>query len=354
MKMEKLPVEAKIVQTRFSLEFQKDWSAFLIACEPELSSAHQLHIGNHMRPQLACWGYMLGKDADAIESYADISKLAVCIEAVHKASVIIDDIIDGDTKRRGQPCMHTVYGEYPTIFFAVCMLAKAILQLRDVFPSTEVPVHAQMIGILCNTIHTMCIGAIREINASAENQIDFDYISSIIDSETAQLIKNSLYMGYLLSGNNQQKVEDAICSIGMKCGYLFQVMNDLEPFCNPNYIQNYKGNLNADFLHARKSIVLPYLYRECAPDDQKMLIDALNRPEMFPSIKRLFDSYGIQEIVTGEVEDIYASILQLLSRIADAGHASWAEMFTAFTNELRTRYQAILSPEDKRGKNALV
>lgn len=328
-------------QAEFLAKFEKDWTAFLVDCEPHLSKACQLHIGNHMRPQLAFWGYMISPPTDNSHKYNEISSLAVSIEAVHKASVIIDDIIDGDTKRRGQPCMHTEHGEYPTVFFAVCMLAKAISQMKCIFPTSE-SAYAQMVRLLCETIHAMCTGAIQEITAPQESQINLGYIQDIIDRETAQLIKNSLYMGYLLSGNAQAEVGDAICTIGAKCGFLFQVMNDLEPFCNPDYVTQYKGNLNADFLRTRKSIVLPYLYRECSVHDKKILLDTLGKPESFGTAKKLFDYYHIQEIIDSEVEDVYISVAQLLHIIATAGHLAWAKSFSEFTENLQRRYKTVL------------
>ena len=126
-------IEIQKMRSQFLREFNRDWETFLLACEPNLSGAQQLHIGNHIRPQLVCWGFMINKNLAEYSDYSKISRLAVSVEAVHKASVIIDDIIDGDTKRRGQDCMHREFGEYPTVFFAVCMLA--------VLRRTELDIH---------------------------------------------------------------------------------------------------------------------------------------------------------------------------------------------------------------------
>lgn len=336
-----LAIEIKNMQTRFLREFDKEWNNFLASCDPNLSQAQQLHIGNHMRPQLACWGFMINKNIMSYKDYSEIAKLAVSIESVHKASVIIDDIIDGDTKRRGLPCMHQIYGEYQTVFFAVCMLAKGISQIRTVMPLSHASVYMEMVDVLCNTIHSMCIGAITEISAPIEKQIDLSFVQEIIDCETAQLIKNSLYMGFLFADEVDASVGNTLCTIGSKCGYIFQVMNDLEPFCNPKYISEYKGDINADFLRSRKSIVLPHLYHSCTNNDKNLLLDAINAGSV-SVVLSLFEKYSIHIKISEEIEQIYNSILHLLNDIANSGYHDWADSFSIFTEDLQKKYRSIL------------
>lgn len=342
-------IEIQKMRSQFLSEFNRDWDVFLLACEPNLSGAQQLHIGNHIRPQLACWGFMINKNLAEYSDYSKISHLAVSVEAVHKASVIIDDIIDGDTKRRGQDCMHREFGEYPTVFFAVCMLAKGISQLGDLFSGELRWTYTRMVNTLCDTIHAMCKGAIAEISATAQQQTDLSFVQTIINCETAQLIQNSLYMGFLLADEPNEALGDMLCEIGTKCGYLFQVMNDMEPFCNPNYIAEYKGSVNADFIRARKSIVLPRLYEMCSKRERSILVDAIQNQNGFDEVRILFERYMVREKVAGEIEEIYRSIQNILCRIGQSGRAEWAECFSTFAEELQNRYRTILYPGHGRG-----
>lgn len=328
----------------FSLEFRKEWDKFLKSFNSNLSDAQQLHIGNHMRPQLVFWGFMLRKDIFSCYNYSTIAKLAVSVEAIHKASVIIDDIIDGDTKRRGESCMHQIYGEYQTVFFAVCMLTQGISQLVSSIPSNHLKIQSDLICVLCETIRSMCMGAIKEISASTEQQLNLSHVQQIIDCETAQLIKNSLYVGFLANDTQDTKVANMLCTIGSKCGYVFQVMNDLEPFCNPKYIEQYKGTVNADILRSRKSIVLPYLFEACSAQDKEHLLTSIKIQNSFDSILTLFNKYKIRNQVAEELEYIYRSIFTLLKDIEELGYASWAQAFSAFANHLRKKYMLVLYP----------
>ena len=115
-----------VMQKRFNIEFNKHWIDFLKKCDKNMSRATQLNIGNHTRPLLVYLGATANSDFNNTAVIEETAQLAVSIEAIHKASVIIDDIIDGDSLRRGEKCMHQEFGEYETIFFAVCMLALGI------------------------------------------------------------------------------------------------------------------------------------------------------------------------------------------------------------------------------------
>lgn len=330
-----------IVREEYLKAFNEEWERFLDSFNVNVSEAQQLHIGNQVRPQLVLWGALLNKEDCTEVDYRAIAKVAVSIEAVHKASVLIDDIIDGDAKRRGVACVHHVYGEYPTLLFAICLLIKGIAQIDNYSHRYSGDTSLKIIKILCETIQAMCLGAIDEISASTQQQMDLKRILRIIDFETAQLIKNSLYMGFILTAEPDDNIGQILCTIGTKCGYIFQVMNDLEPFCNPKYIEDYKGKVNFDFVRSRKNIVIPYLYRSCSKSDKEIVLACLDNQGAFDEILRLFHKYKIKTQITTELEYTYKSIGTSLADIENQ-HKKWAIAFGAFINDLRQKYSSIL------------
>lgn len=61
----------------------------------------------------------------------EVLPLAVAVEMVHAASLILDDLpsFDDATRRRGQPTCHLVFGEAPAILAAVGLLSAAYRHL---------------------------------------------------------------------------------------------------------------------------------------------------------------------------------------------------------------------------------
>lgn len=335
-----------LIQKRFNTEFNKYWTDFIKKCDKSMSKAIQLNIGNHTRPLLVYLGATANSDFNNTSVITETAQLAVSIEAIHKASIIIDDIIDGDSMRRGQKCMHKEFGQYETIFFAVCMLALGIENINVMLVSKNLAgIHATVISLLCNTIYEMCHGAIMEITSGAEKQSNLKYIQEIINSETIKLIENSLYIGFLYTGSENKKAGDIIKNIGRKCGYIFQVMNDLETFCNPRHIIEYKGNLNTDFLRSRKNIILPYLYQSCNKADKKQLLSLLNGGELcFSDAQKLFFKYGIKNIVLKDIDDIYTTLFSEIITISpEITNSHWTEILNIYLNYSKTKYQSILN-----------
>lgn len=334
------------IYKQFETEFCKNWSTFIEQCDTTMSKAKQLNIGNHTRPFLVYLGSTTYFDFDDVNIMNETAQIAVSIEAIHKASVIIDDIIDGDSLRRGEKCMHYEFGEYETIFFAICMLAMGIENMSSILSDHKYEtIHTSVISILCNTIYSMCHGAIMEISSDIKQQTNLQHIQEIINSETTKLIENSLFIGFLYTGSSNAKTGDIIRNIGSKCGYIFQVMNDLEAFCNPHHVLLYKGNINSDFLHSRKNIILPYLYGACDKADKKHLTELLeNGDNCFQDAKKLFDKYNIKSIILKELNDIYDSLLLLLPTIkSQIKNQQWIIFFESYLNYTKDKYQNIIN-----------
>ncbi len=341
-----LLLKLKTLQKQFEKEFNIHWNTFIRNCDTKMSTARQLNIGNHTRPFLVYLGATIDCDFDNLDILKDTAQLAVSIEAIHKASVIIDDIVDGDFLRRGEKCMHNEFGEYETVFFGICMLSLGIRYANNMLSlKGNEKLHTITISLLSDTIYDMCHGAIKEISSDIQEQINLKYVQDIINSETIKLIENSLYIGFLHSGTENETAGNVIRDIGRQCGYIFQVMNDLEAFCNPRHIFAYKGNINSDFLRSRKNIILPYLYQTCSKPDKKKLLDLIGENELcFQEAKNLFDKYAIKEIIMKDINDVYHSIFSKLVVLNPEIHnRQWIATFEAYLQYTKNKYQSILN-----------
>ncbi|HGA1204915.1 TPA: polyprenyl synthetase family protein, partial [Streptococcus suis] len=158
------------------------------------------------------YGYTLYSD----ELNETIYQSATAIELIHKASIIIDDIIDQDIKRHGMPTVHQQYSLNEALIISVFLLGKCIEMLSDIDDST--------VRLFSQMIIKMCQGTLSELNINDETAIAD--IRKILDNQTSQVIQNSLLIGmksYNESINNQY-----LEIVGYKLGYLFQLLNDCE------------------------------------------------------------------------------------------------------------------------------
>jgi len=317
--------------------FENQWSEFLRNYAQPYSEGQQLYIGNRLRPILCCWGYMHCFPAEKMPSFKDIAQVAVSVEAIHKASVMIDDVIDGDTKRRGIDCFHVQFSKDETIFFAVCLLAGAIknvnLSMQNIITNQSILTSA--ISTLCDVISDMCMGAINEINTSTKDRYNLGRIQEIINSETVSLLTNSFLLGYWATNQYDDALNKVFSQIGSRSAYIFQVMNDLEPFCNPEYIMKHKGNLNADCLRSRKNIVIPYLYSIVSHKEKIEIDRLLNSEKNYVQLKILFDKHHILDLIMQDIRAVKSCIYSDINSLPlQKVSCEWKEAFPYFVADL--------------------
>lgn len=273
--------------------FETEWEKFIKGFSIPLNiDDSQLTVGDRLRPQLVFWGYIIGCEHIGIEpNLTDVSSLAIPFEAVHKSSIIIDDIIDNDLLRKGKPTFHSQFGIPNAILFSILLLTSSIelIQAKNkVLNGSEK---------ILSLIKTMCLGALNEINFSNTYQ-SLDSTLEIIQQETVSLIRKSFIIGFEYGTSKSAIVNSKIEEIGNIFGYLFQILNDSEPFFNPEYIISHKGALNYDMNLAKgKNSIISLVYGRCSSE-------ILSRFESltYDEIQSLIQEYNIKDFVLNQVE----------------------------------------------------
>lgn len=282
-------------------QFHAQWLAFLDDLYKPYGNALQLRIGSHLRPLLVYWGGALGSQSVQEMAIEDITELAICIETLHKTSIIVDDLIDEDVKRHNKLAFHVQFSPDETIIFAVYMLGRAFAKINAL---SQKYIHLQtpFSSIYAQTLLEMATGCLSELTLTQEKRYNYQSIVTIICKETSTLIKNSFLIGFLTNHCPNRKAISVIEQIGEKVGYLFQAMNDLEPFCDNENLSQHKGSLNFDFDRSRKNIVLPYIYGRCSVSEKQEL---LKKDETDTSlILKLYEKYQISSVIKDDLKAI--------------------------------------------------
>ena len=295
----------KIIES-FLREFDKHWKEMLsfINCWQS-----QLVQGNRLRPQICLWGYMATQSFQENLSFESIASVSVSIEMIHKASLMLDDWIDQDGERHGMPAFHTEYSPQNTVITALTIIGLSLRRLKQVIPNASVSLpnyYYLCLDTLIDTIYSMADGALKELRLNETSIYNIKTIQEIAQLETAEIIGNSMLIGYYTGLDKNEPnplIVDKFKEIGDMCGYMFQAMNDLEIFSNPEKLYAHKGNLNSDIIKKRKNIAIATLYDVATKSDKKLLKDNLES-NLLPFMKK----YSIIELLTHQLNDIYIQI----------------------------------------------
>lgn len=287
--------------------FETEWKIFIENITHEIDvNQSQLYCGNRLRPQLVFWGYYLGCEYNNhLYNEDELVKTSIPFEAVHKSSIIIDDIIDNDNYRKGQYSFHTQFGLNNSLIYTILLLTNAIKYMEQ-----NKPFILDNGNIITSIINTMCRGAMLEINLKNNYQYIKETLS-IIRNETVELIKQCFSSGFKLADPNNKNIIKIIDEVGDLIGFNFQMLNDAEPFFNPEYIRQHKKSLNYDINnYGKKNYIIAYLYGICSLREAKSF-ESISYDELIALLKK----YRIKDEILNIIKERNNYIIKQISKL---------------------------------------
>ena len=184
--------------------------------------------GKMLRPALVLLSAgMVGWDpAGSEESLnASLIKLATAVELIHSASLIHDDIIDGEQLRRGRSALHRKHGNQTAVLVGDILYAQSFSLITSLQLSSW-DRHLAIYRLYCDTTRNMCLGEIIEQRTIDENLfLDFPDYLNILKNKTAVLMSASCHSGAVLAGADAA-VAEKLAEFGMAFGLAFQLLDD--------------------------------------------------------------------------------------------------------------------------------
>ena len=211
--------------------------------------------GKAVRPQ-----FMSIVSALSGGSWESLKKAAMIIEAIHIASLLHDDVLDGSGLRRGAETINVRYSDKLSILSGDYFFARAI---HLAYSYSEPAV----MEVILTSVERMIRGEIRD--SLMNGVIDEETYVSIVADKTASLFAASGEIAVILSGacdGERQWGRD----IGEYVGTAFQIVDDA---------LDYQGDINVmgkpelmDVKAGRMTLPLIYSLRDYDTDEKKSLL----------------------------------------------------------------------------------
>lgn len=324
----------------FFLIFEKKWHNLL--SDYNLNDYGQLNNGTRLRPMIVYWGYLLTKPAETMFYIGDeeldyIVDFCITIETIHKVSLLVDDLIDGDTARHGKTTFHVTHGMEVTILLAINLLLKSYLFLHESLISHEISksIYTKSMYLSLKSAFDMSLGALQEIILIKTNKSEHIDIKKIIDLETSSIIKHGFLLGYSAGNGSNDKVEEIFKEIGYCCGYIFQSLNDLEPFKNYERTIRHKGSITTDIVQNSKNVAFAYIKLLANKSEIEKINNIKKNIEKYQFLNNLIHKYEIDEIIFNEIRELNTKIHFLVDELKILVHKDlWCFHFKKFINVL--------------------
>lgn len=213
----------QVAMKEYAALVDKAMPKVLADLEPKALREAALHYpnlgGKRWRPGLAMLSCEAagGKAEDALHA-------GIAVELVHNFSLVHDDIMDGDAKRRGAPTVHKKWDTNTAILAGDALFAKAF-EAIDLAPA-EAERKAAMLHELAIATRKLCEGQQRDVEMPAQKHATPQDYFEMIHGKTGRLYECAARLGGLASGASGERVE-ALAAYGRAFGRAFQVRDDV-------------------------------------------------------------------------------------------------------------------------------
>jgi len=154
--------------------------------------------------------------------------VAVAVEYVHCASLVLDDLpsMDDAARRRGRPALHRTHGVAVAELAAVALLARAF-ELTAGSPEIPVALRPAVATELARAVGAegCCAGQAADLGAD-RTRIGLDELEGIHARKTGALFVAAVRGGALVGGA-RGRVLDALTAYARNLGLAFQITDDL-------------------------------------------------------------------------------------------------------------------------------
>ncbi|MBM3621597.1 MAG: polyprenyl synthetase family protein [Alphaproteobacteria bacterium] len=145
-------------------------------------------------------------------------KLAACVEFIHSATLLHDDVVDGSGLRRGKPAANSVWGDKASVLVGDFLFTRAFELMVEV-GSLDV------LGILSNASSVIAEGEVLQLSIANDISIGEGVYMDVIKAKTAKLFAAAAEVSPVIAGRPQAE-RVALAAYGMNLGIAFQLVDD--------------------------------------------------------------------------------------------------------------------------------
>ena len=262
--------------------------------------------GKRLRPFITLTSYTVARHGTAVlEPDADvpalisapIKRIALAIEAMHKASLVHDDIEDNDSFRYGHQTVHIQYGLAPALNVGDYLVGMGYRLISAAIPDFGADCIADIISRLSSAHLDLCRGQGAELAWGSRDLANLRPIDalSIYALKTAPAFEVAIYAG--LRPANAQMNDSVLRRFCSYIGEAYQISNDLEDWDTTG-----ENALPGKDAIARRPTILLALAIEAG---QREMLSLLNNPNT--STDEIFGLY--------ERFEVFAKANALLERL---------------------------------------
>lgn len=198
--------------------------------------------------------------------------LAACVEFLHTATLLHDDVVDESDRRRGQPSANALWGNQASVLVGDFLFSRAFQLMVRVG-------HLEALGVLAKTSAVLAEGEVMQLIDNGNLDIVEQRYFDVIRSKTASLFKASCEIGAMISEVSPQKIK-ALGEYGTAFGCCFQIIDDVLDYAANDH--ELGKNIGDDFREGKVTLPVIYAYHQGNAEEKQFWEHVFERDALDP------------------------------------------------------------------------
>ena len=178
--------------------------------------------------------------------------LAACVELIHAATLMHDDVLDASDIRRGKKTPHSIWGNQSSILVGDYLLSRCFEMMVE-------DGNLEILKLLSSTSAKIAQGEILQLQYKNEIDMLEETYLKIISSKTASLFAAATKVGAIIS-NSKSKEKDALDFYGKNLGLTFQIADDTLDYNSD--LKLFGKKIGKDFFEGKITLPIIILFQK--------------------------------------------------------------------------------------------
>jgi len=193
--------------------------------------------------------------------------LAACVELIHAATLMHDDVIDSADIRRGKKTLNTIWGNQSSILIGDYLLSRCFEMMVE-------DGNLEVLKLLSSTSSEIAQGEVLQLQHKGEIDILEETYFKIISSKTASLFAAATRVGAIIS-NIDTKYKEALEFYGKNLGLTFQIADDTLDYNSE--LKVFGKKIGNDFFEGKVTLPIILLYQKIGSEEKENLKSLFNK-----------------------------------------------------------------------------
>ena len=186
-------------------------------------------------------------------------KLAACVEFIHAATLLHDDVVDASDQRRGQASANSLFGNEAAVLVGDFLFSRSFqLMIED--GSLDV------LRILSNASAVIAEGEVMQLSTTNDTATTEEQYKRMIRSKTAELFAAACEVGAVVAGRPAAECK-AMRDYGMNLGTAFQISDDVLDYTAER--ERLGKSLGDDFKEGKMTLPVIRAIAKATPAEKK-------------------------------------------------------------------------------------